>query len=56
MHDDYLSAAWAAHHRSTSSTIHKLFRDFVHAMARLNARQFDAPWRRLPPATTPIAH
>lgn len=48
MRDDYLSADWADHHRQASRAIHKLVHRAWLAMIRLNAIQFDAPWRRQP--------
>lgn len=48
MRDDYLSTDWARHHRETSRAIHKLAHRAWIAMARLNAIQFDAPWRHAP--------
>ncbi|WP_304561384.1 hypothetical protein [Sphingomonas immobilis] len=46
MHDDFESAAWAANHSRFSGSIHKLVADIMAGFTRLNAIQFDAPWRR----------
>jgi hypothetical protein len=46
MHDDFESAAWSEHHARLSGSIHKLAADIMAGFTRLNAIQFDAPWRR----------
>lgn len=45
MIDDVLTRSWADNHAKSSSGIHKLVEGFFHAMERLNAYQFHAPWR-----------
>jgi hypothetical protein len=43
--DDFYSQAWAGNHQHLSKTIHKLVRAAMDAFDRLQAHQFDAPWR-----------
>lgn len=50
MRDDYLTSDWAAEHRRASGFFHKLASAFLQGIERLNARQFDAPWRRPSPS------
>ena len=45
MRDDYLSADWARHHREASGALHRLFKAVAVSLARLNAIQYDAPWK-----------
>ncbi|MGY4398881.1 hypothetical protein ACVWZA_004091 [Sphingomonas sp. UYAg733] len=45
MRDDYQSQAWADHHGELSAAIGRLFHAIGHSLDRLNAQQFDAPWR-----------
>lgn len=46
MRDDYLSRDWADHHHRTSGGLAALFAAIGTGLARLNAYEFDAPWRR----------
>lgn len=46
MRDDYLSADWARHHRQATGAIHRVFQTLAVSFARLNAIQYDAPWKR----------
>lgn len=48
MRDDYLSADWARHHGSVTDNFNKLVTTIATSLARLNAYQFDAPWRHEP--------
>ncbi len=48
MRDDYLSADWARHHSSIATSFNKLITTIATGFVRLNARQFDAPWRHEP--------
>ncbi len=48
MRDDYLSADWARHHGHVAASFNKLAASIAKSLARLNAYQFDAPWRHDP--------
>lgn len=50
MRDDYLSADWARHHGDVKTSVNKLIKTIATGWARLNAYQFDAPWRHEPRA------
>ncbi|MES2058922.1 MAG: hypothetical protein V4564_23485 [Pseudomonadota bacterium] len=56
MRDDFHSQAWADHHGDLTSAINKAFRGFMVGFERLNALQFDAPWRSGTQAKTSIKH
>jgi len=45
MRDDYLSAEWSSGHHQLSAAIHKAIKLVAQSFDRLNAYQFDAPWR-----------
>ncbi|MEO7688578.1 MAG: hypothetical protein ABIS51_04775 [Sphingomonas sp.] len=45
MRDDYLSAEWSSNHHQVSAAIHKAISVVAKSFERLNAYQFDAPWR-----------
>ena len=55
MRDDFQSAAWAANHQRLSAAIHKAIRAVSDGLARQNAYDFDAPWRRSDSARKPPA-
>ena len=44
--EDFQSPAWADHHATFGATIHKLLHDLRIGFERLNAYEFDAPWKR----------
>jgi hypothetical protein len=46
MRDDFLSDGWARDHRKVGRDFHKLVKHVGRAWGRLNAIQYDAPWRR----------
>ena len=48
MRDDYLSADWARHHGAVKTSVDKLIKTIATGWVRLNAYQFDAPWRHEP--------
>lgn len=48
MRDDFLSADWAHGHRQLTDGLRALFRTISVALARLNAIQYDAPWKHDP--------
>jgi hypothetical protein len=48
MRDDFHSQAWAENHRQLSTAIHKLGRSVFAVFEKLQALQFDAPWRVRP--------
>ncbi|MEG3088636.1 hypothetical protein [Sphingomonas sp. PB4P5] len=48
MRDDFLGRDWADNHHSLSDGIHKLFKTMAIGLQRLNAYQFDAPWKHAP--------
>ena len=61
MRDDYYSAAWADNRKQLSSAlgtvIHKVTQVIADGLARQNAYDFDAPWRRQPrPAKSNDCH
>ncbi len=45
MRDDYLTQDYADRRPTMTASIAALFRAIGIGLARLNARQFDAPWR-----------
>ena len=45
MQSDYESAVWAENFPEFSKTVGEFFTDIKLAMERLNAIQFEAPWR-----------
>lgn len=45
MRDDFLSRDWNEQHASMSGAIERLVRTTLAGIARLNARQFEAPWQ-----------
>ena len=45
MRDDFLGRDWADNHHSLSDGIHKLFKAMAVGFERLNAYQFDSPWK-----------
>ena len=57
MHDDYYSAAWADNRKQLSTAIaaaiHKVAHTISKGLARQNAYDFDAPWRRQPRPAKP---
>ena len=46
MKDDFLSRDWADSHHDFSKGVAALFKCIAVGLARANAYQFDAPWRR----------
>lgn len=46
MRDGFESRYWAEHHDAFSTGVAGLFAKALTAFERLNAIQFDAPWRR----------
>ncbi|QNA83443.1 hypothetical protein G4G27_05075 [Sphingomonas sp. So64.6b] len=56
MRDDYQSAAWADHHGELSAAVDRLFHAIGHTFNRLNAQQFDAPWRPRSKTRTAARH
>jgi hypothetical protein len=48
MRDDFLSADWAHSHHRLTDAIGALLRTISVALARLNAIQYDAPWKHDP--------
>jgi hypothetical protein len=48
MRDDYLSADWANSHGQFTTAFGALLRAISTAFERLNAIQFDAPWKHEP--------
>jgi hypothetical protein len=46
MRDEFLGRDWADNHQAMSLDLHKLFKKIVFGFKRLNARQFDAPWKQ----------
>ena len=49
MDRDYASAAWADNHRHLSTGIRRFFKSMAHVFRRLNAIEYDAPWRYMRP-------
>jgi len=49
MERDYDSAAWADNHQHVSNGFARLFKSIKHAFKRLNAIEYDAPWRHMRP-------
>ena len=49
MDRDYASAVWADNHRHLSTGIGRFFKSIAHAFRRLNAIEYDAPWRHMRP-------
>jgi hypothetical protein len=49
MDRDYASAVWADNHRHLSTGIVRFFKSIAHAFRRLNAIEYDAPWRHMRP-------
>lgn len=45
MRDDFHGQVWAEHHKRVADMIHKIFTATMAAFVRLNATQFDAPWK-----------
>lgn len=45
MCEDYSSIDWADHHSALSSAIARAVDKLAYAFKRLNAIQYDAPWR-----------
>ena len=45
MRDDFHSQAWAENHRQLSAAIHKLGRSLFVVFEKLQAVQFETPWR-----------
>ncbi|MGH6614313.1 hypothetical protein [Sphingomonas sp.] len=56
MRDDFHSQAWADHHGDLTASINKAIRSFMAGLERLNALQFDAPWRAEQQAKTSLKH
>ena len=46
MRDDFLSAEWAGSHRAFSAGVAAVIETIAVSLARLHAKQFDAPWKR----------
>lgn len=46
MRDDFLTSGWADHRGGLIDGLHKLLVLTRQSFDRLNAYQFDAPWRR----------
>jgi hypothetical protein len=59
MRDDFYSPAWADNHHRLSddihAAIHKVARVIGTGLARQNAYDFDAPWRKRPGTAKPGA-
>jgi hypothetical protein len=49
MSHDYESPAWADNHRHLSNGIRRFFKSLAHVFRRLNAIEYDAPWRYMRP-------
>ena len=49
MDRDYASAAWADNHQHLSTVIRRFFKSMAHVFKRLNAIEYDAPWRYMRP-------
>lgn len=45
MRDDSLTADWGRHHGTFTDGIRTLLATFDRSFRKLNAHQFDAPWR-----------
>lgn len=45
MRDDFLTRDWADNHNRLSGSINKVIAAIGHGFVRLNAKQFDAPWK-----------
>ncbi len=45
MRDDFLTADWGRHHGDFTTGIRTLLRTLDRSLRRLNALQFEAPWR-----------
>lgn len=45
MRDDFLSRDWGEQHASLTRAIEQLVRSTMAGIARLNARQYEAPWQ-----------
>jgi hypothetical protein len=56
MRDDYQSTAWVDHHGELSAAIGRFFHAIGHSLNRLNAQQFDAPWRPRSKTEAAIRH
>lgn len=48
MRDDFLTRDWADSHDRVPASINALIHAIAHGLRRLNARQFDAPWKHEP--------
>lgn len=46
MSHDYDDAVWADHHQHVSAGLARLFADVASAFRRLNAIEYDAPWKK----------
>jgi hypothetical protein len=46
MNEDFSSKVWAGNHHVMSAGIAKALADIGVAMQKLNAYQYDAPWRK----------
>ena len=46
MRDDYLSADWARSHGQFTDALSAFFHTVGTSLKRLNAIQYDAPWKR----------
>ena len=55
MHDDYLTPIWAERHDTVSAFLGDLINQTRVAFERLAARTYDAPWRRIEPASVRCA-
>jgi hypothetical protein len=45
MDHDFTGRTWAEHHQQSSASIAALIDKVAYAFKRLNALQYDAPWR-----------
>ena len=56
MNEDFATPAWADRHAQFSDGIGNAIRAVADGLKVLNARQFDAPWRRPVPPQDCTAH
>ena len=49
MRDDFESAAWADNHHHLNRALRRSLHKVYYAFKRLNAIEYDAPWRYLRP-------
>ncbi len=46
MNEDFSTRDWADNHTTLSSGIYRAYKAMMESLRVLNAKQFDAPWRR----------